>query len=254
MSLAVTTTTALIPAFSPSPSQLGIVVARYQEPLDPWEPFAANTYLYSKGDVPQSNDTVPHSSFRAYVELRNEGREGQTHLHHIVGHYDRLEDIMIFSQADPFDLLAPVVNTTDQMVQVALEVGHDPHGEVVTPFNPDLWHDIADWDKIDWNSSTESIWITPSQIASLTPAPYTPGEFWTIVLRGCHPPAIRAMHGGTFALRRETIRSRPREVYERALAEFEKADAVNPEVGYFMERMWAPVFSRRYWLDRIKNP
>ena len=104
-----------------------------------------------------------------------------THLCHIVRNYDSLDDIMIFSQADPFDLITPYVNTTEQMAEVALQVPADD----VTPFNPNLWHNVADWDKINWTDPKEGIWITASQIASLKLAPYTPGEFWKLVLGSC---------------------------------------------------------------------
>lgn len=231
-----------------SPTELGIVCARFKEALEPWVPVSSVTYLYAKGNV--TNDTIPHSSFRSYVDLENTGREGQTYLQHIVNHYDSLEDVMIFTQADPFDLLAPIVNTTAQMVSLALRV---PAGDV-TPFNRGLYHDLAEWGAINWNSPAEiGLWITESQIKTLTPAPFTPGDYWRILLAQDHPPAIRAMHGGIFAVRRETIRKQPKVVYERALGEFERANAVNPEVGYFQERMWAPLFSSSYWLGSLPN-
>lgn len=232
----------------PLTTELGIVCARYKEDLEPWMPVSANTYLYSKGNV--TNDTIPHSAFRSYVDLNNTGREGQTYLQHIVDHYDSLEDVMIFTQADPFDLLTPVVNTTTQLVELAMQVPADD----VTPFNPSLYHDLAEWDTINWNSSSEiGLWITENQLKTLSPAPYTPGEYWKMLLGQDHPPAIRAMHGGIFAVKRETIRKQPKAVYETALGEFEKANAVNPEVGFFQERMWAPLFSTSYWLGSLSN-
>ncbi|WYZ46585.1 hypothetical protein EsH8_IX_000810 [Colletotrichum jinshuiense] len=240
----------ILAALAVSPPRLGIVCARFRESLEPWAPVASNTYLYAKGSVPQANDSVPHSSFRSYTPLRNIGREGHTHLYHIVNHYDALEDVMLFSQADPFDLLSPTVNTTKQMVQKAMRVAEDD----VTPLNPGLFHDVAEWKRINWNSSSQSLWITPSQIKTLKRAPYTPGVFWTKLLGGRHPPAIRAMHGGIFAVRRETIRSLPKAVYQKALAEFERANSSNPEVGFFMERMWAPMFSRKYRLTSVQTP
>ncbi|KAK1469675.1 hypothetical protein CMEL01_01442 [Colletotrichum melonis] len=240
----------ILAALAATPSQLGIVCARFKESLDPWAPVAASTYLYSKGGVPQMNDTVQHSSFRSYVALPNIGREGHTHLHHIVNNYDTLDEIMIFTQADPFDLIAPAVNTTEQMVQKAMTVPADD----VTPFNDALFHDVADWGKVDWNSSAQKLWITANQIKSLQFAPYTPAQFWTMVVGGEHPPAIRAMHGGTFAVRRETIRKLPKEAYQKALNEFETANSTNPEVGFFMERMWAPMFAEKYRLPSVQNP
>ncbi|KAF6830652.1 hypothetical protein CPLU01_07235 [Colletotrichum plurivorum] len=233
-----------------TPRTLGIVCARYKESLDPWAPVANITYVYAKGSVPQDNDGIPHSSFRSYIPLKNIGREGHTHLYHIVTYYDQLDEVMVFSQAEPFSLLSPVVNTTTQMAAKAMDVAVGD----VTPFNEALFHDVDDWGRIDWNSSKELIWITPGQIATLKRAPFTPDEFWTRLLGGRHPPAIRAMHGGIFAVRRETIWSLPRSVYQRSLTEFEKEDAVNPEVGFFMERMWAPMFSRKYRLQSVESP
>lgn len=66
--------------------ELGIVVARFKESLEPWAPVASNTYLYSKGGIEQENDTVSHDIFRNYTNLPNVGREGQTFLTHIVSH------------------------------------------------------------------------------------------------------------------------------------------------------------------------
>lgn len=228
----------------PSPDKLGLVVARFRESLWPWVAVANNTYLYAKGGITQANDTVSHDLFRSYTDLPNVGREGQTFLTHIVNYYDTLEDIVIFTQASPFDLTAPTVNNTDEMVAAALRV---PAGDV-TPFNPTkLFRDEDDWDTIDWTLAEERPWITQSQLDSLVRANYTPGELWRFVLEEEPPPAIRAMHGGIFAVRRETIQSRPVEVYKRALQRFQEANAINPEVGFYWERMWAPVLSKKYY-------
>ncbi|KAI1073447.1 hypothetical protein F5B20DRAFT_567037 [Whalleya microplaca] len=251
---------------SPLPTQLGIVAARYKEALEPWADFAKNTYLYSKGGTPASSDSVPHDSFRLYQDLPNIGREGHTHLWHIVHNYDALDDITIFTQADPFDLVAPAANTSADMVEIALTVAPDE----VTPFNDALWHDVDDWGKINWTDPKQSLWITESQLKTLTLAPYTPAKFWGIIVGDNapgphdrrqdgiwaqpHPGAIRAMHGGTFAVRRETIRSRPKEAWLRALREFEKANVTNPEQGFFMERFWSGLFSDKYQLEKVENP
>ncbi|KAG6355992.1 hypothetical protein INS49_015377 [Diaporthe citri] len=190
--------------------ELGIVVARFKEPLEPWAPLASNTYLYSKGGIGQENYT----------------------------------DVMIFTQASPFDLTGPVVNNSNEMVAAAMQVPVDD----VTPFNKQkLIRDKDDWEETNWTASEEKPWMTENQLKTLARANYTPAEFWRFVLEEEHPPAIRAMHGGIFAVRRETVQSRPVEVHQRALQRFEEAIATNPEVGFYWERTWAPVFSKRYW-------
>ncbi|EHK17387.1 uncharacterized protein TRIVIDRAFT_66318 [Trichoderma virens Gv29-8] len=240
---------ASLPLAIPTTS-LGIVVARYKEDLEPWLSAANYSYIYDKGGIPQSNDTVNHDAFRSYVELPNIGREGHTHLYHIVNNWNTLEDYMIFSQADPYDLIGTVVNSTNQMIDVALQVKPNE----VNPFDPTLFHDVDDWAKINWTDPKESIWITASQLSSLVFAPYTPEELWNYVLREDHPPAIRAAHGGTFAVRRETIYSQPLEAYERALQRFTEANTTNPEVGFMWERFWTATFSNQYWLQAVENP
>jgi hypothetical protein len=242
----------LSPISLPSPTHLGIVVARFTEPLTPCAPFASNTYLYAKFPTPQANDSTPHSSFRSYTQLPNTSREGQTYLHHIVTHYDSLDDITIFTQANPFDIISPVITTVSEMVEKSLSTPIDD----VTIFNPSLLHDLAQWHKINWSDPDEALWVTPSEISTMTPAPYTMGQFWFKVLKEHHPPAIRALHGACFAVRRETIRKRGKDVCERALAAFETGgqDVVNPEVGFFMERMWLPIMTGKDWLPRVEGP
>jgi hypothetical protein len=69
--------------------------------------LTANACLYAKFDTPQTNDTISLSSFRTYELIPEISREGQTYCHHILTHYTDIEPIMIFFQADVFDLIAP---------------------------------------------------------------------------------------------------------------------------------------------------
>ncbi|KAJ0421996.1 hypothetical protein BJY00DRAFT_281569 [Aspergillus carlsbadensis] len=238
-----------LPSWIPPPDLLGIVLARYREPLDPWINLTANTYLYAKYDTPQASDTIPHSSFRTYELLPNIGREGQTYCYHIHTHYTDLQPIMIFSQADPFDLIAPETGTAQEMVERAL-ARPDPAYSPVTIFNADLVHDLSDWETIDWADPAQAYWMTPSQLATLTYSPYPMRVFWRHLFREGHPDVVTALHGGTFAVRREAILAHPKEFYQRCLDEFAYAgqNASNPEIGHFMERSWLAVWSRRFWV------
>ncbi|KAF9891049.1 hypothetical protein FE257_004984 [Aspergillus nanangensis] len=244
-----------IPSWLPPPSALSIVVSRYKEPLDIWGDVAPNVYLYAKFDTPQVNDSIPHDSFRHYELLPNAGREGQTYCHHIYTHYDNLEPIVIFSQGDPFDILVPQTNNTEQLVRTAQESllqDFDP----VTIYNYDLLHDVAEWGPIDWSSPEEGYWITPKQLETLTPAPYDMAEFWQRLFLEPHPVAVRVLHGAVFAVRRETIWRHPPEFYRRCLDQFADAgkNAVNPEIGFFMERAWLAAWSKGNWKDRVEIP
>lgn len=221
-----------------------------------WEPFAAYTTVYAKFPFTDANDTVKHEDFRAYNNRPNCGREGESWLYHIIHHWDDLQDIMIFAQAEPFDgLNSPATNTTSEMVQKALTVKDDE----VRNFNQALVKTIADWDKINWNSSSESFWITTSEAETLAPVDYTMAEYFKFVIGEEHPPNIKALHGATFAVTRETIKKNSKAEYQRAHDRFEQcaqdpACCLNGEVGFFQERLWQPMFSKKYWLDENMCP
>ncbi|EAU32645.1 predicted protein [Aspergillus terreus NIH2624] len=185
------------PSWVPSPDYLGIVVSRYKEPLDPWADVASNTYLYAKYATPQENDSVSHEAFRLYEQLPNTGREGRTYCHHIYHHYDELQPIVIFTQADPFDMIGPETNTTEAMVRKAV-AEPDDDDDPVTIFNHGLLHDLAEWGPVNWSAPAEGYWIKPSQLETLTLAPYDMAEFWRRLFEEEHPAGQASgwLHGG----------------------------------------------------------
>ena len=77
-------------------SNVDIVISRYNESLD-WiteQPFNGyNITVYNKGS--NTNFEKPQNITRI-VHLDNVGREGHTHLYHIVNNYDNLAEITVF--------------------------------------------------------------------------------------------------------------------------------------------------------------
>ncbi|KAL3456509.1 hypothetical protein BJX64DRAFT_294058 [Aspergillus heterothallicus] len=125
---------------------------------------------------------------------------------------------LLFSHADPFDLIAPET-TTQEMVERALSPP-DPAFDPVTVPNADLVYNLSDWETIDWTDPRQAPWITPSQLATLTSSPYPMRVFWKHLFHKRHPDLVTALLGGTFAVRREAIWRHPREFYQRCLDEF----------------------------------
>jgi hypothetical protein len=80
------------------PREREIVVARYQENLSWLATTDVPAFVYNKGDA-----LLPDWRFTWSQELRNEGREAQTFLAHIILQYDRLAEITFFVQGNPFD-------------------------------------------------------------------------------------------------------------------------------------------------------
>jgi hypothetical protein len=73
-----------------------LVVARYNEDVRWVAPYNDIACIYNKGcdDLQGIIDRV--------IPLDNVGREGNTYLHHIMEHYDKLTDKTIFMQGNPF--------------------------------------------------------------------------------------------------------------------------------------------------------
>lgn len=72
-----------------------LVVSRYNENVDWIKEVDSSTkvFLYNKGTPPKAE----------HIQLPNVGRESHTYLYHIIKHYEKLPDITIFVQGNPFD-------------------------------------------------------------------------------------------------------------------------------------------------------
>ncbi|KAB5522828.1 hypothetical protein GE09DRAFT_493875 [Coniochaeta sp. 2T2.1] len=235
------------------PAGVGIALARFREKIDAWAPYADLIRVFDKGDIDPDDDTVDRDAFLLYKKLPNKGREGHSWASYICANYERLPEYVIFTQAAPWDLLGEDFDTPEEMFDVVEAM---PDNETAfTPFDPNLFHVTDDWDKIDWEDPKQSVWMTAKQLRMVDRADVTPGDYWRYVLGVDPPPKIRASHGGTFCVRREAIQRWPKDVYERIKGAFEKANSLNPEIGFFQERMWSAMFDpKNNWLDEEGEP
>lgn len=74
-----------------------IVVARYNEDISWTTQIVYPVIIYNKGAQRIDASNV--------IPLINKGREGETFLRHIVENYNKLDDVTVFLQGDPFDHL-----------------------------------------------------------------------------------------------------------------------------------------------------
>ena len=85
------------------------VFARYNESMD-WiahDPsIYSNCIIYNKGNRKElDNELSAIANHISIIDIPNEpifGREGDTYLRHIINNFDKLDEYIIFSQADPF--------------------------------------------------------------------------------------------------------------------------------------------------------
>jgi len=78
-----------------------IVIAHYKEDLS-WieEINDVKIYLYTKGDI---DIDLAFKDNLIIEKLNNIGNEQHTYLYHIIKYYEKLEDIIYFIQANPFE-------------------------------------------------------------------------------------------------------------------------------------------------------
>jgi hypothetical protein len=105
-----------------------LVVAKYKESVEWTKSIKHAVTIYDKSDSPLEGS----------VPLKNIGREGETFLHHIVTHYDALDDVTVFLQGNPFEHLQLLVGwrarlTPEEQARVCEKVNNEITSE--SPFS-----------------------------------------------------------------------------------------------------------------------
>lgn len=174
-----------------------VVVAKYQESIDWLAGLDCEAVVYDKSADPA----------RGSIPLPNVGREAHTYAHHICENWDRLPDLTVFSQGNPFVHAGPAflerVRRLPDGSQFVDLVGHfigcDPAG---LPHHPGL-PIAAVWERL------------------------LPGELM--------PELFTFGTGAIFAASREAIRRRPL-AWWQALRDFLATDQL--EGAWVLERLW----------------
>lgn len=204
-----------------------LVVAHYNEDVS-WIPTTMPVYLYAKGDFPLIKRNV---ILRA---LPNIGRESHTYLSHIIRNYDKLEDITIFSQGDPFPHSTNFVNVIEKntLREIAEENEKEyPKTEHPTP-------DVEGFAVIgqayycyrDDDNPWEQLWAQGGPLDFMW-------EWLGYKLPIQYP--LLAFFGAHFAISKEVIRKRPKKNYEELLL----AHHDHYALAWALEVFWHLVFN-----------
>lgn len=192
-----------------------LVVARYNESVNWVDSFASYT-IYNKG----RDDLAARHRLNS-VRLPNVGREAHSYICHIIHNYDRLEDILIFSQG-----------------------GYRAHAD----FNPEEFRDRAlDLGELGFSinlgdingfvgSNSRDFVLRWHGVDLHTKEPYELGSWWE---KTTGEPWVRSRSvfwGATFSVRREFILRRSKDSYERILKTLDWS--TNPMEAHFCERAW----------------
>jgi hypothetical protein len=207
-----------------------VVVARHGENLDWLEcrPDGVGVVVYNKRRLP--NQGYWHEGTRV-VELLNLGRESQTYLHHIVQNYDRLADVTLFTQGDPYAHVPRSFNVFDLLTAGPGISGHR------------LCTGLKEWDAegrlVHWGK-----WLDQYRSGAMGKAKLSMVD-WFKGNVGVDPEALGSLAyfpGAVFAATRDAVRSWPRSVYLGLLQSVSHHQ--NPEEAYYVERAWVYLLGR----------
>ncbi|QGY39524.1 DUF3431 domain-containing protein [Pseudodesulfovibrio cashew] len=209
------------------PDQVEVIIARYRENIT-WAAALGYDYVvYDKGGKPAENA----------IELENIGRESHTYLTHIVRNYERLADVNVFLQGNPFDHL-------DDRHQGSVEMLRNMIADVAdrrVPFKGFAWfklkcdglgrpHDLRKPE----NEGRWAGWGKDIPLAEVFERLFDASFPRQLVVRA---PA------GIFAVTGERIRSRPKAFYAYALGLLEADPADECNTGHAFERLWQHIFN-----------
>jgi hypothetical protein len=211
-----------------------MVVSRYNERLD-WiteEPFNNyDTIVYNKGP---NEDFKRTSNIKRVVPLENVGREGHTHLYHIINNYDNLAEITVFlpgscNMQNKKDKATRLLENIEKS-KTAIFISDTTHKNIKT--------DLYDFTLDEWVSSDESNRSVNAE-KTLDKAKIRPFGKWYESVFG-NSVVNHVTYLGIYSVSKHDILQHPLEYYKNLLLQLETSS--NPEVGHYMERSWAAVF------------
>jgi hypothetical protein len=220
-----------------------LVVARFNEDLYWLEEVPADVRILVRNKGKPLGD-LNHPRLVVHT-AQNYGREAETYLEHIIGHYHTLADWTVFAQGDPyphttwaaFKWLLSQPSDTDKFlmrgsVMCLGQRDWDNHGR------------LCHWGK----------WLKQWRARQIDRSLFTLHEWFMdhLKLDIDSLGRIDYYRGAIFGVAKEAIRSRPIEVYLKLHADLALRE--HPEEAYYMERMWAYLFcgpdpqkSCRFW-------
>lgn len=204
-----------------------VIIARYREDVSWAESLGYDCVVYDKSGN-NASDARP---------LPNIGREAHTYFTHIVNEYDRLADMNVFLQGDPFDHLDDQGRGTVTTLRTQLEDVVDR----MIPFKGLAWfklksdrlgnpHDLR-------KPENEGRWAGWGKDIPL-------GELFEKLFHAPMPEnIISRAPTGNFCVTGERIRTRPKAFYEYCLKVILDDPLDENNTGHAFERLWQHIFN-----------
>jgi hypothetical protein len=206
-----------------------LVISRHQEDItwikkiDP----SIKVFLYNKG-----------SALPNHIPLPNTGRESHTYLHHILQHYNKLPDITIFVQGNPFDHTKDVIKLIHQEDLEQIRIFNnqrEPTNLMNIPGYVGLGH--------YWCSDvTKEPALSDCRMPALTAT-------WPELYDDRLPNILCCTWGAQFAVSRWRILSKPFSLYKHLYVNH----TIHYHMPWAMELLWPYVFSKPLGRRKPKN-
>ena len=108
---------------------VNIVVAKYQEDTEWINKVKHKVTVYDKREeiYDERNGRIEGS-----IILKNKGREGETFLYHIVHNYDKLDEVTVFLQGNPFEHVHLLAGKREELDDEEIDVVIDKMNDEIT--------------------------------------------------------------------------------------------------------------------------
>ena len=203
-----------------------IVVARFNENIDYLHDEIDNCIIYNKGNI---------QNIQNEYQLENVGREAHTYLEYIINNYDKLPDIVVFTQAKISDHLGS--DNVSHLINIknsALE--HTKSQNIIIHYQSPK-NNIC-WDK-EWNINIGNGFYSE-------PRKYKNNKVITFIdwfkenINNEYPNPIYIYHNAIFAVNKQLITKNPIEYYKKLILEVNYTN--DPIEAHFLERSWYYIF------------
>lgn len=217
-----------------------VVVARYNEGLQ-WTleyPFNQFNYIvYNKG----GNEDFVRTRVKQVVRLPNVGRCDHTYMHHIVHNYNKMDGILVFL---PGSVDMPYKK--EKAVLILKYILAKKRALMVGNAKGNMRRTYGDFTLDEWRC-THAANAAANPETALTLSAIRPFGRWYDAHFGTAVADFLALHG-ILSVSARDVTQHPVIRYASLLKELGVSS--NPEVGHYMERAWAGVFSPLRFTDK----
>lgn len=204
------------------------IVASFYNENEKWLlPYNKNVIVYNKGPKVLSSK---FNAFPVVYEVPNVGRESETYLQYIIAYYDKLPNVVLFTQGHVLD------HVSQETLLCSILRAYTNNGYAA----PENLKGTTNWSKIDHGGK----YLQALKTGKMFKVDYTLGQFFEKIFPSRKLPLQCVYYRcGLFACTKECILQHPKEFYENAYSLI--PHHMDPEVGHYFERIWYYMFNEK---------